>query len=96
MSAYLFVGYWEDIGTVKSFFDANLELTDPNPPFDFFEAQRVVYTRAPIYRLRACVRSSPGRRSSPTVASSTVARSTVQWSACARAWRLARSSRMSS
>ena len=26
--AYLFNGYWEDIGTIKSFFDANLALTD--------------------------------------------------------------------
>ena len=46
MSAYLFAGYWEDIGTVKSFFDANLELTDPNPPFDFFDPHYPIYTRA--------------------------------------------------
>jgi len=46
MSSFIFNGYWEDIGTVRSFFDANLQLTDPNPPFDFFDATRPIYTHA--------------------------------------------------
>lgn len=34
MQAHLFKGYWEDIGTVRAFYDANLALTDsPNPNF---------------------------------------------------------------
>ena len=33
--AHLFDGYWEDIGTIRSFYDANLALAHPNPPFDF-------------------------------------------------------------
>jgi glucose-1-phosphate adenylyltransferase len=43
---YAFSGYWEDIGTVRSFFDANLSLTDQLPPFNFFDAANLVYTRA--------------------------------------------------
>lgn len=39
-------GYWQDIGTVGTFFDANLRLTDPDPPFDFFHPNRVVFTHA--------------------------------------------------
>lgn len=46
MQAYLFAGYWEDIGTVRSFFDANLSLTDIIPPFNFFDEEKLVYTRA--------------------------------------------------
>ncbi|MCH2154384.1 MAG: glucose-1-phosphate adenylyltransferase [Opitutales bacterium] len=44
--AYVYEGYWEDIGTVKAFFDANLRLTDPVPPFNFFDTQNPVYTHA--------------------------------------------------
>jgi glucose-1-phosphate adenylyltransferase len=46
MQGYVFEGYWEDIGTVHSFFEANLSLTDPVPPFNFFEEGKLVYTRA--------------------------------------------------
>ncbi|HEX05548.1 MAG TPA: glucose-1-phosphate adenylyltransferase, partial [Bacteroidetes bacterium] len=35
--AHKFNGYWEDIGTIRAFFDANLALTDPIPKFDFFD-----------------------------------------------------------
>ncbi|WP_255568114.1 glucose-1-phosphate adenylyltransferase [Ruficoccus sp. ZRK36] len=44
--SFLFDGYWEDIGTVRSFFDANLALTDDVPPFNFFDPDNSVYSRA--------------------------------------------------
>ena len=44
--AYVFDGYWEDIGTVGSFWECNLPLTDPVPPFDFFDDQNPVYTHS--------------------------------------------------
>jgi glucose-1-phosphate adenylyltransferase len=44
--AYPFEGYWEDIGTMEAFYRANLALTGPNPPFDFFSAEWPIYTRA--------------------------------------------------
>ncbi|MBN1875723.1 MAG: glucose-1-phosphate adenylyltransferase [Anaerolineae bacterium] len=44
--AYPFEGYWEDIGTIKAFYEVNLALTHPNPPFDFFAAEWPIYTRA--------------------------------------------------
>jgi glucose-1-phosphate adenylyltransferase len=46
MNGYIFEGYWEDIGTVRSFFDANLSLTDTVPPFNFFDQNNHIYTRA--------------------------------------------------
>ena len=44
--SYPFDGYWTDIGTVASFFDANLALTDPLPQLDLYDAQRPIYTHA--------------------------------------------------
>ncbi len=46
MKSFVFEGYWEDIGTVKSFFEANLSLTDTVPPFNFFDQHGLIYTRA--------------------------------------------------
>ena len=43
---YDFDGYWRDIGTIRSFYEANLELTCQNPPFSFFDAERPVYTHS--------------------------------------------------
>ncbi|MGC9520870.1 MAG: glucose-1-phosphate adenylyltransferase [Anaerolineae bacterium] len=44
--AYPFEDYWEDIGTMRAFYDANLALTGPEPPFDFFAPEWPIYTRA--------------------------------------------------
>jgi glucose-1-phosphate adenylyltransferase len=43
---YDFSGYWEDIGTIRSFYETNLSLTRPNPPFNFYDPVRPIYTRA--------------------------------------------------
>ena len=44
--AHTFEGYWEDIGTIRSFYEANLALTDRPPPFDFYRADAPIYTHA--------------------------------------------------
>ncbi|ASC70476.1 glucose-1-phosphate adenylyltransferase [Halomicronema hongdechloris C2206] len=47
LQAYLFNDYWEDIGTIDSFFNANLALVkQPNPPFSFYDRDAPIYTRA--------------------------------------------------
>ncbi|MCS6874214.1 MAG: glucose-1-phosphate adenylyltransferase [Pyrinomonadaceae bacterium] len=46
VQAYLFNGYWEDIGTIRSFYEANLDLTSPLPKFNFFDAEFPIYTRS--------------------------------------------------
>jgi glucose-1-phosphate adenylyltransferase len=43
--SYQYEGYWTDIGTIPSFFDANLELTDDIPKFNLFD-KNPIYTRA--------------------------------------------------
>jgi glucose-1-phosphate adenylyltransferase len=42
---YRFEGYWEDIGTIRSFYDANLTLAQPDPPFAFHDPVKPIYTR---------------------------------------------------
>jgi glucose-1-phosphate adenylyltransferase len=44
VNAYVFDGYWEDIGTIRSFYEANLELTTLKPRFDFYDEDRPIYT----------------------------------------------------
>lgn len=40
-----FDGYWVDIGTIRSFYETNLSLTQPDAPFNFYDPQRPIYTR---------------------------------------------------
>ena len=55
--AHIFEGYWEDIGTVRAFFEANLALAQPLPPFNFFEPNAPIYTQdnhLPASKLNKC------------------------------------------
>ena len=42
---HLFDGYWEDIGTIKAFYDANLQLASANPPFQLISPSAPIYSR---------------------------------------------------
>ena len=56
--SYVFDDYWEDIGTVKAFFDANIRLTDPIPTFNFFDEEARIFTHArflPASKINSCV-----------------------------------------
>ena len=44
--SYIFQGYWEDIGTIRAFFESNLQLTDAVPEFNFFDTIAPIYTHA--------------------------------------------------
>jgi glucose-1-phosphate adenylyltransferase len=55
--AYIFQGYWENIGTVRAFFEANLALTDPVPAFDFFDNINQIYSRQLLLPSRTELRS---------------------------------------
>ena len=46
VQAFMFDGYWEDIGTIAAFYRANLDLTSKIPKFNLFDAEAPVYTRA--------------------------------------------------
>jgi glucose-1-phosphate adenylyltransferase len=44
VNGYIYNGYWEDIGTIRNFYDTNLELTSVRPRFDFYDEDRPIYT----------------------------------------------------
>jgi len=48
VQAFLYDGYWEDVGTIRSYFDANLALTSPEPPFSFYHPYCPIYTQRPF------------------------------------------------
>jgi len=57
VQAYLFNDYWEDIGTIRAFYQANLDLASPLPKFNFFDAESPIYTRSrylPPSKLHSC------------------------------------------
>lgn len=45
---YAFDGYWRDIGTIRTFYETNLELASPEAPFSFFDPERPIYTNPRI------------------------------------------------
>jgi glucose-1-phosphate adenylyltransferase len=45
VQAHLFDDYWEDLGTVKAYHEANLALAGENPPFDFHSPEGIIFTR---------------------------------------------------
>jgi glucose-1-phosphate adenylyltransferase len=44
VDAYLYRGYWADVGTIEAFYDANIQLTQRGAPFNFFHPHRPIYT----------------------------------------------------
>jgi glucose-1-phosphate adenylyltransferase len=57
VQAFPFEGYWRDIGTMTAFYEANLAMTRPDPPFDFYDRERPIYTRSrflPPSRVDGC------------------------------------------
>jgi glucose-1-phosphate adenylyltransferase len=57
VQAHVYQGYWEDVGTIQSYFQANLALCDSIPPFDFYDAAHPIYTNPrflPASKLSNC------------------------------------------
>jgi glucose-1-phosphate adenylyltransferase len=57
VQAHFFKGYWRDIGTIRAFFDAHMDLVKFNPPFSFHDREWPIYTRPrhlPGARLDSC------------------------------------------
>ena len=47
MCAYRFEGYWKDVGTIESLWEANMDLLDPNVPLDLSDTEWRIYSRNP-------------------------------------------------
>ena len=58
VQGYIFTGYWEDIGTIRSFYDTNISLTTIRPEFDFYKETFPIYTRRrdlPASKINSCI-----------------------------------------
>ncbi len=42
--AHVFNGFWEDIGTVRTYYEVHMQMAGPNPPFDLFTPEHIIYT----------------------------------------------------
>jgi glucose-1-phosphate adenylyltransferase len=57
VQAHVFNDYWEDIGTIRAFYEANLDLASPLPKFNFFDTESPIYTRSrylPPSKIHGC------------------------------------------
>ena len=63
--SYAFQGYWEDVGTIKAYFEANISFGSKNPPFDFYDENAPIYTHVRYL--------SPSKVEKATVTSSIIA-----------------------
>lgn len=57
VQAFMFDGYWEDIGTIHAFYNANLDMASQVPKFNFFDAEAPIYTRTrnlPPSKMHGC------------------------------------------
>ena len=60
VNAYLYTGFWEDIGTIKSFYETNIDLTSVNPAFNFYDEKNPIYTHKrhlPASKINFCTLS---------------------------------------
>ena len=80
VQAHLFDGYWRDIGTIRTFYDAHMDMVQPNPPFDFYDSNWPFYTHPrylPGSRLSGCRFNNSILSGGATMADSAIERSIV-------------------
>jgi len=56
-SAFRFKGFWEDIGTIKTFFETSIDMTRPDPKFSFYKPGRPIYTHPRFLPASRCDRT---------------------------------------
>lgn len=80
INAYLFDGYWEDIGTIKNFYDANIQLTDIDPQFNFYDEEHPIFTHKanlPASKLNYCTLDQALATDGCIITNASIARSIV-------------------
>ena len=73
--SYVFSGFWEDIGTIKSFYDTNINLASINPDFNFYDENAPIYTHRrdlPASKFNACAMTATLAADGCIITSSTV------------------------
>lgn len=80
VNAHVFSGFWEDIGTIRSFYETNLDLTSISPEFNFYDEAMPIYTQRrnlPATKINRCVMSECLTADGSIVTDATIHRSIV-------------------
>jgi len=80
VQAHLFDGYWRDIGTIRAFYDAHMDMLGPEPPFDWYDLDWPFYTHPrylPGSRLRGCRFNDTLLAGGATITESTLEQSVI-------------------
>lgn len=80
MNAYIFNGYWEDIGTIRSFYEANLNLAKINPDFNFYDEEAPIYSnrqQIPATKINFCTLSESLAAEGSIITNATISNSII-------------------
>ena len=80
VSAFVFTGFWEDIGTIRSFYETNLDLTCFKPDFNFYEEHSPIYTHRrdlPASKFNSCTLKEVLAADGSIITDSSIARSII-------------------
>lgn len=80
VNSYIFGGFWVDIGTIKSFYEANLDLASVNPAFNFYDENMPIYTHRrhlPATKINYCTISQSLAAEGSIITNATISRSII-------------------
>jgi len=80
VNAYIFGGFWVDIGTIKSFYEANLDLASVNPAFNFYDENMPIYTHRrhlPATKINYCTISQSLAAEGSIITNATISHSII-------------------
>ncbi|TFG64980.1 MAG: glucose-1-phosphate adenylyltransferase [Spirochaetales bacterium] len=80
VNAYIYPGFWEDIGTIKSFYETNLNLASINPDFNFYDENSPIYThrrQLPASKINFCTISQSLAAEGSIITNASISRSII-------------------
>lgn len=80
VNAYIYTGFWEDIGTIKSFYETNLNLASINPDFNFYDELSPIYThrrQLPASKINFCTISQSLAAEGSIITNASISRSII-------------------
>lgn len=80
INAYIFGGFWVDIGTIKSFYEANIDLASVNPKFNFYDENMPIYTHRrhlPATKINYCTISESLAAEGSIITNATIVNSII-------------------
>lgn len=80
VQSYIFTGFWEDIGTIRNFYDINIDLASLNPKFNFYDERMPIYTHRrhlPATKINYCNISQSLAAEGSIITNATISQSVI-------------------